>query len=112
MRAASFVSLFTLALLTACGASEPREADVFHDPALRPGVVQPSGTAEAGLLEQLASNPDPGTIAVGEQSFTLEPVYAAASGRTCRGVQSGEARRVACEANDGWHFVPSVTGSP
>ena len=34
-----------------CGASEPREADIYHDPALRPGVVVAEGFGEDELRE-------------------------------------------------------------
>ena len=98
--------------LLGCGASEPRESDIFHDPALRAGVVEADGEAERALLARLAQDPEAGAMDVGGSTFTLDAPYAAASGRTCRRVSRGDAARLACETGEGWRFVPDVSGAP
>lgn len=92
--------------LGGCGGSAPTEAAIYHDPALRPGAVGPSSEEERELLSRLSTLPDGEAVHVG--SFVLEPAYAAASGRRCRAVSTGHGRRLACEAPDGWVFVPEV----
>ncbi len=92
-----------------CGGTAPREADIFHDPALRPGVVE-AGGAEREILSRLG---DEGlsTVTFGGRDYALEAPYDAASGRRCRGVVGAE-RRLACQNPDGsWVFVPDIVRS-
>ncbi|MGE0791124.1 MAG: hypothetical protein AB7S26_35960 [Sandaracinaceae bacterium] len=95
-----------------CGASEPRESDIFYDPALRASVVEPEDDADRTLLQRLAADPEPGPLTVGERTYVLEASYDAASGRRCRGLSVGSERRLACEADDAWAFVPSLETGP
>lgn len=95
----------------ACGAAEPREADIFHDSALRPSVVQPASDAERAVLSSLAEDPQSDELAVSGQVFRLEPTYYAASGRRCRRVV-GPTTRLACETDEGWAFVPELHEAP
>jgi len=90
----------------ACGASEPREADIYHDPALRPSFLEPASDAERALLAELGSDPETGAVQVAGASFRVGAPYHAASGRVCREVAADAARRLACETEDGWRFVP------
>lgn len=98
-----FGGLLTGLLLAGCGAAEPREADIYHDPLLRPSVVESEG-ADAQLLARLDDVQDAGTVQVGGAAVQVEAPYPAASGRVCRAV--GE--RLACRASEGWEFVPVV----
>lgn len=99
-------------LATGCGASEPREEDIFHDPSLRASHVQPADDTERAVLRELAGHPGEEAVEVGGQTVRLERPYHAASGRRCRAVALGEARRLACEYPEGWAFVPSVGTEP
>jgi hypothetical protein len=94
-----------------CGSSAPREADIFHDPALRPGVVEPEG-AEREMLARLGSIADETPVQAAGGTVVVEAPYAAASGRRCRGLRGAARRRVACETDDGeWVLVPEVSGA-
>jgi len=111
MRARPFaVALFALASVgaVACGASEPREADIYHDPALRPSFLEPESDAERALLAELDAGPEAGAVQVAGASFRLGAPYHAASGRVCREVSADAARRLACETEEGWRFVPPL----
>lgn len=95
-------------LLCACGASSaPNESAIFYDANLRPGVVEPATEAERELLIRLSELPAE-SVRVGERTFRLGPVYSAASGRRCRLVMSDESRRLACQHDEGWVYVPDV----
>jgi len=112
--AALLGGLLSVCGLVACGASAPTEAAIYHDPALRPGAVDAASDVERELLSRLSTLPA-GQSVVGSGTFLLEPAYAAASGRRCRAIASIElpdARRLACEAPDGWVFVPDVRQEP
>ncbi|MFK7991727.1 MAG: hypothetical protein AB8I08_37265 [Sandaracinaceae bacterium] len=89
--------------LGGCGASQPQEADIYHDPLLRPSVVHAEGP-DAQLLARLDEVSGEGTLQVGGAPVAVETPYPAASGRVCRSV--GE--RLACRSEDGWEFVPVV----
>lgn len=91
-----------------CGASEPRESDIFHDPALRAGTIEPAGPAERALLARLSNEPEPGSVEIEGRTFVLAPTYDAASGHRCRAVSSEAGRRLVCELSDGWRFVPNI----
>jgi len=92
-----------------CGSAPPREADIYHDPALRPGVVPARAEPETELLARLAGADEAQTITVAGQQFEVEAPYPAASGRWCRTVRTGSrSPRLACEADGGWVFVPHV----
>lgn len=106
-RSASSLALASLLFVSACGASEPREADIYHDPALRPGVVTSEGP-EQQLLAQLDGVALTGTVEVSGQSFRVDAPYEAASGRRCRGIHGAAGSRLACTEQDGWVFVPAV----
>ncbi len=95
-----------------CGASEPREADIFHDPALRASEVEPASEDDRAVLARLASDPAPGALEVGGSTYEIDAAYAAASGRRCRHVRDGSAERLACETTEGWRFVPGLLGGP
>lgn len=109
MRAHSFAvvlsALFAVGAV-ACGASEPREEDIYHDPALRPSFLEPQSDAERALLAELGSEPEAGAVQIAGASFLLGAPYYAASGRVCRAVAAPAARRLACQTEDGWRFVP------
>lgn len=98
-----------------CGAASPNEADIYHDPALRPGVVAAAAQPETELLARLSQReqaPRGRTITVDDRRFELDPPYHAASGRWCRAVRSDDrTARLACETDDGWVFVPRVVPS-
>ena len=95
--------------LIGCGSSAPREADIYHDPALRPGVVVAADGAEETLLARLPEVASAEVIEVADRRFEVERPYHAASGRWCRAVRvPGGEPRLACEADDGWVFVPQV----
>lgn len=107
---ARLVMLATMAATTACGAGAPREADIYHDPALRPGSVAAADDAERQLLAQLADAEGAAEVA----GFSVDAPFHSASGRRCRGVRRAAERRLACERTDGaWSFVPNVLrGTP
>ena len=70
---------------SACGAGQPRESDVFHDPALRASVVEPANDEERGLLDQLANDPAAGALRVGASTYTPRiDVRPRPSGHSCR----------------------------
>lgn len=107
--------LLSVCGLVACGGSTPTEAAIYHDPALRPGAIDAASDVERELLSRLSELPAGESVRVGSGTFVLEPAYAAASGRRCRAIASvelPEARRLACEAPDGWVFVPDVRQEP
>lgn len=110
-RRAALASLTTGLLLVACGSASPSEATIYYDPALRPGVVEPSD-AERAALAQLDEAAAGQSIEIGASMWVAEAPYAAASGRRCRSVRvragESESARLACEADDGWVFVPDV----
>lgn len=106
----SRIAALTGGLIVACGSSAPAESAIYHDPALRPGAVDPAGEDERELLGRLASLPGARSVRIGTHTFVLEPGYAAASGRRCRAVSTEGRRRLACEGEDGWVFVPDVHG--
>jgi hypothetical protein len=92
-----------------CGAASPREADIYHDPALRPGVVPARAEAEEELLQRLDQVEEARTLSLAGERFEIEEPYYAASGRFCRAVRSGDrSPRLACRAGDRWVFVPQV----
>ena len=103
------LALSALGLLTAaCGSSPPAEADIYHDPALRPGRVAAEG-ADAQLLAQLDSLDAEGSLTAGGTTYQVAAPYEAASGRSCRPVEGPTGARLACnDADDGWSFVPGV----
>lgn len=94
--------------LAGCGSATPRDADIYHDPALRPGVIAADG-AEQELLARLGDIDAAEVVEVGDRTFEVDRPYHAASGRWCRGVRSGAGQpRLACQTDDGWTFVPQV----
>ncbi|HJL18121.1 MAG TPA: hypothetical protein RMH99_20830 [Sandaracinaceae bacterium LLY-WYZ-13_1] len=94
--------------LIGCGASTPRESDIYHDPALRPGVVT-AAASDSRLLARLAELEGADSVQIDGRRYEVEAAYAAASGRTCRSVlPAGASPRLACESEDGWVFVPQV----
>lgn len=104
-----FVLLSQLALAIGCGAAAPPEAAIYHDPALRPGVVAAVEADETELLSRLASDDSTQTIIVGDRRFEVAASYHAASGRPCRSILTDRgAPRLACRADDEWVFVPQV----
>lgn len=98
--------------LGACGSSAPTEETIYHDPALRPSAIEPASDEERELLSRLPALPDGQPVRLGSRTFLLEPAYAAASGRRCRPIASEDTRRLACEAQGGWVFVPDVRQEP
>lgn len=101
----------SLVSLTACGSAPPSEATIYYDPALRPGVVEASD-AERQLLARLDEVPPGQSLEIAGHVYVAEAPYAAASGRLCRSVRvragERETPRLACEADQGWVFVPDV----
>ncbi|MCZ7681950.1 MAG: hypothetical protein M5U28_25425 [Sandaracinaceae bacterium] len=97
--------------LAACGGSAPSEATIYYDPALRPGVAAATGP-DHELLARLGELPPGEAVNVGDRVYEAEAPYTAASGRLCRAVRvrepDGARARLACEAEDGWVFVPDV----
>jgi len=106
-----FAPVVLLSLLgLGCGATPPREDDIFHDPALRPGVEAANETDQQ-LLARMGE-PLADAVVLGSQSYSVESPYHAASGRRCRAVTSGSTRRLACENPDAsWVFVPDIAGA-
>ena len=105
------LSLLSLVLGSGCGSQAPRDDQIYHDPALRPGVVEARGP-ERTLLVRLSQANLPRSMTIEGQEFTVEPIYDAASGRRCRAVSAGRGRRLACERPDrSWVFVPTLEGS-
>lgn len=78
-------------------------------------MVPASAETETELLSRLAgveAGADAQTITVRGQSFEVEAPYFAASGRWCRTVRTGgRSPRLACQADEGWVFVPRVVPS-
>jgi hypothetical protein len=96
-------------LAVGCGSSPPREASIYHDPALRPTVVAADDPAAEALLASVSQAPT--GEAVGP--YVLGQTYFAASGRRCRPIRSSGGRRLVCENDDGsWSFVPQLFGAP
>lgn len=109
----SIVSTSIALVSVGCGASEPRESDIYHDPALRPGVTEAANDAERALLARLNEESLDGPVVIDGHSYAVEAPYAAASGRRCRVLSDDGASRLACETEDGsWVFVPPIAGSP
>lgn len=100
--------------LGACGASPPRDEDVYHESSLRPGTVPAETDAERELLERLPSLTENESVRLGDHTFVILAGYASASGRRCAPVReqtgTGDRTRVACETATGWTFVPDVFG--
>lgn len=107
-------AVLTGAVLAAgCGASEPRESDIFHDPALRPSVVAAANDAERALLARLNEDDIEGPVVIDGHSYAIDAPYAAASGRRCRVLVDEGDRRLACETDEGsWVFVPPIVRAP
>lgn len=105
VRAQGVLALLLALVASACGASEPREADIFHDEALRASRVVPASEAERTLLTQLDGAAEAPTEVSG---FALEATYHAASGRRCRRIQGQAGALLACEFDGSWSFVPTV----
>lgn len=101
-------------LLAACGASPPREEDVYHESSLRPGTVAAETDAERELLARFPGLTENETVRLGDHTFVVLAGYASASGRRCVPVReqssAGDRTRVACETEAGWTFVPDVFG--
>lgn len=92
-----------------CGASEPRESDIYHDPALRPGTVDAASDAERQLLARLSEDEIASPLSLGGRSYAVAATYDAASDRRCREIRDGDEPRLACEEPDGsWVFVPNI----
>ncbi len=106
----SWIAALACALIGACGGSAPTESAVFYDPALRPGVATPTTVEERELLGRLSELSEARSVRIGDRTFMLELPYAAASGRRCRAIANDGRRRLACEGEDGWVFVPDVQG--
>lgn len=113
MRHAALASLTTSTLLVVagCGAATPSEANIYYDPALRPGVAETS-EAERELLARLGELEAEQAVEIAGRVYVAEVAYDAASGRRCRPVRvregAVEQARLACEAESGWVFVPDV----
>lgn len=103
------VGLSIVGAALGCGGHPLREEDIFHDPALRPTVVEAASEAERRLLRALGDEPPAGPLRVGDAVFRLGPSYDAASGRRCRRVE-GAREELACQTPVGWRFVPSFGG--
>jgi hypothetical protein len=83
---------------------------IYHDPALRPGVVAPASEEERQLLSRLDDLPNGEPVTLGRARFVAEAPYDAASGRRCRRVvrHGNEEAKLACrEDGRGWVFVPN-----
>ena len=110
-RAHRGLALLACVGLAGCGAAPVRDEDVFHEPALRPGVVPPASEAERELLSRLASLEPDREVRIGDHVFVPRARYAAASGRACMRIEvAGDGARVACEDDGAWVFVPDVFG--
>jgi hypothetical protein len=114
LRWAKLASLPVAGLIAAgCGSGRPSDETIYHDPSLRPGVVEATTDAERELLARLGSVDGEQTIELDGSAFSAGPTYAAASGRRCRRVipTLGGRERLACEADGAWTFVPFVIGA-
>ena len=95
--------------VSGCGASEPRESDIYYDPALRPGTVAAASEAERQLLARLSEDEIASPLVLGGSSYAVAPPYHAASERRCREIIGDGESRLACEEPDGsWVFVPNI----
>lgn len=104
------LALAVLATGPACGASAPPDEVIYHDPALRPGVVPPTSEEERQLLSRLDELSSGEPVTLGGERFVAEPPYDAASGRRCRRIEraDGDSAKLACSQQDGeWVFVPN-----
>jgi hypothetical protein len=104
-RVGALIALATLAGAPGCGASEPRESDIYHDPALRPTVLEATESDRAFLATLRSSDAEAELQIDGR---TVGPAYHAASGWRCRAI-GGQGPRLACELPSGeWGFVPHI----
>lgn len=98
-------------VLSGCGGADVRDEDVYHEASLRPGIVPAESEVDRNLLARLPSSVADEAVHVGDRVFVLHAAYASASGRRCVLVsEHGGSTRVACEAQQGWVFVPDVFG--
>lgn len=107
------LALFPI-VLCACASAPPTDAQVWHRDELRPGHHAAADDAENALLTRLASleaeAPEETQVSVHGRTFSLGPMYLAASGRRCRRVAGAEAS-LACSDGASWHFAPNVFGA-
>jgi hypothetical protein len=107
----ALIALVTL--MAGCSSVPPPSARDLAD-ANDTGQVLPPGTAsERAILAKLPTLPSGERQVVDGTELVAEPIYLAASGRSCRAVHLGgtEPRhRVACRVSEGWAFVPDVFG--
>lgn len=109
-----WAKLASLAVLAGCG-SGPQESTIYHDPALRPGVIEANDATERELLVRLAVLEAETSIELGGRTFAAGAPYHAASGRRCIHVVEADTERLACSTSDEgpWVFVPIVvSGAP
>ena len=106
--ARALLTLGAVALLGGCGASTPRESDIFYDPSLRAGRVEPATEAERQLLAGLDTAPDSQPLTFGGETFLAGAAYDAASGQRCRAIEAAGVTRLACESDGQWAFVPEI----
>jgi len=102
----SYTFLVCLAPL-GCGGGNPHTpGDKTYAASVKPGTRAPSSSLEREILAQLGTD---SPFPIEGNNVIAGPPYHAASGRLCRriSVDTG-ADSLACEMDDGWHFVPQI----
>lgn len=109
--------MLLIALLTSCSstpATSARDAADANDTGRK---LAPTGESERALLRQLSGLPNGKAQRVGDATIVAEPLYHAASGRSCRALsvtpsaKQQATHRLACSDGQSWFFVPDVFGA-
>jgi hypothetical protein len=107
-------ALLASAIAAGCGGRPiPRDEDVYHEAALRPGEVPPVTEGERELLARLPELAADQSVHIGDREYVPLASYASASGRRCTPIREAGTvirTRIACESDAGWVFVPEVFG--
>lgn len=96
------------ACLSGCGGGPP------SGPKHTGGRQEPTSPTEQQVLDRL--DDWTGDQTIGGVAVHAEPPYSAASGATCRWLELGSQRRLACKndpaAVGGWYYAPDVLVAP
>jgi len=101
--------------ISACHRGYHESVDRWYHAASAPSRVEPETADEREVLAKLSSVGDAGgELPLAEATVSVEPTYASAAQRACRGfvVRRTDAvasrRRVACRDGDSWFLVPDM----
>lgn len=102
--------------IAACGSAPPQNPRDVADANDTGRILPASSPGEQSILKEVGQLP-PGTPQTfGDSVVVAEPIYSAASDRSCRALHitrdSGKQvrQRLTCSDGNGWFFVPDVLG--